>query len=527
MDGSIFNEKDLQDIRERGIDSGSILKQVEIFKKGFSFVKLLRPCRIDDGIKTLDQRDLSRLTAVYSKAQSAGRAMKFVPASGAATRMFKELISANGLSENIDIYDIREQAENNADLRCLLNFIGNIQQFPFYNDLKSLMSEDGIDIEKAASEGGYRDIIEYALYKKGLNLAGLPKALISFHKYSEYSRTPIEEHLAEAGEYTLDVHGKARVHFTVSIEHEEAIKAHVKSIRRRYEKSGSNFEINFSNQKPSTDTIAVNNDNSFFREIDSRLVFRPGGHGALLENLGDLKGDIIFIKNIDNVSPDRLKSTLILYKKALAGYLVELQERIFAYLKRLESDDGDEGILNEIFNFIRKDLSITPHDGIETLSRNKRTEYLFDRLNRPVRVCGMVRNQAEPGGGPFWVKHTDGSVSLQIVEKSQINTAEEKQRGILEASTHFNPVDLVCGVRDYRGGSFDLKSYVDPETCFISVKSKDGKDLKALELPGLWNGAMAFWNTAFIEVPIITFNPVKTVFDLLRDEHQPERNLND
>lgn len=527
MDSHIFTDKDLKDIESRGINTKEILRQIEIFRKGFSYVDLLKPCLIGDGIKRLGDMDIERLTAVYSRTQSAGRAMKFVPASGAATRMFKELISLNSQSEDIDKSAFRENVKNNDNYKYFLSFIENIKKFPFYDDLKSVMSRNGINIDKAISEEKYKDILEYTLNYKGLNLAGLPKALISFHEYKDYSRTPIEEHLVEAGDYTLDAQGKARVHFTVSMEHEEDIIKHVKNVKVRYERPGSNFEIGYSIQKPSTDTIAVNKDNTLFREKDGGLIFRPGGHGALLENLSDLGGDIIFIKNIDNVAPDRLKDMTFKYKKALAGHLVELQDRIFYYLKRLESADGDESTLNEIFEFTRNNLSISQFDDLDNMPNNKKTEYLFGLLNRPLRVCGMVRNQAEPGGGPFWVKHRDGSVSLQIVERSQINTADGEQRRIFESSTHFNPVDLVCGVRDYKGRAFDLKKYVDPDTCFISIKSKDGKELKALELPGLWNGAMAFWNTVFIEVPLITFNPVKTILDLLRNEHQAEGLLND
>ena len=521
MDKSIFNEKDLKDIRSRCINPEEILRQIEIFKKGFAYMNLLRPCRIGDGIRRLDEKDIAGLAAVYSNAQSAGRAVKFVPASGAATRMFKELMSVNGRSENINASDLRNLAKNNDDYKCLLDFMDNIERFPFYSDLKSLMSRDGIDINEALASERYKDILGYTLGRRGLNLAGLPKGLIPFHKYGDYSRTPVEEHLEEAAAYTVDAHRKARIHFTVSTEHEEAIKAHIGNVMARYGNSGIGFEIEFSNQKPSTDTIAVGRDNTLFREMDGSLVFRPGGHGALLENLSDLNGDLVFIKNIDNIAPDRLKDTSTGYKKALAGYLVELQGRIFQYLERLEKGGLDGSLLREIFDFIRGDLSVSPPEGMENRPPDKKMEYLFSILNRPLRVCGMVRNQAEPGGGPFWVKDADGSVSLQIVEKSQINMESEDQRKILGSSTHFNPVDLVCGVRDYRGMSFDLKKYVDPDTCFISVKSKDGRDLKALELPGLWNGAMARWNTVFIEVPLVTFNPVKTVFDLLRDEHQP------
>jgi len=527
MDKSIFNERDIEDIKARGIAPEEVQRQIGVFKKGFSYADLLRPCRIGDGIRELDKKDIARLTAVYSKIQASGRAMKFVPASGAATRMFKELASVNGKIGSMEKASPAEMSCNDENFGYFLDFIKNIKSFPFYNDLKSVMSRDGINIDKAISGEKYRDILEYTLSKKGLNLTGLPKALISFHRYPDYSRTPVGEHLAEASVYTIDGHGKARIHFTVSTEHEEAITAHVKSVKGHYENSGLDFEVGFSNQKPSTDTIAVHKDNTLFREMDGSLIFRPGGHGALIENLNALGGDIIFIKNIDNVAPDRLKDTSNIYKKALAGCLVELQGRIFNYLKRLETNDSNGGLLDEIANFIRNDLCLSSPAAVESLSYGKKAECLFNILNRPIRVCGMVRNQAEPGGGPFWVKHPDGSVSLQIVEKSQINTEDEKQRGIMEESTHFNPVDLVCGVKDYRGRPFDLKKYVDPETYFISIKSKDGMELKALELPGLWNGAMAYWNTVFVEVPLITFNPVKTVFDLLRDEHQPEGSFND
>jgi len=520
MKNDIFDERDLQDVSARGIAPDEVQRQIEIFRKGFSYVDLQRPCRLGDGIRALNEKDFTRLTSLYSKAQEGGRAMKFVPASGAATRMFKELLSVNGLT-NDDTSDLSGPAKKNDEYRHLLNFLENIKRFPFYDELNTCMSRDGIDIDRAVSEARYKEILEYTLSKRGLNLAGLPKALISFHQYPDGPRTPVEEHLAEATAYTADGQGKARIHFTVSMEHEEAIKEHIKDVKARYRDTGVHFEITFSNQRPSTDTIAVHRDNSLFREPDGSLIFRPGGHGALLENLNALDGDIVFIKNIDNVAPDRIKDTSSRYKKALAGYLVELEERIFDYLKRLEAEKGDEGLIEDIFNFISGEISMSAPASIEDMPCDKKAGYLFNILNRPIRVCGMVRNQAEPGGGPFWVRHPDGGISLQIVEKSQINTEDEKQRRIMEESTHFNPVDLVCGVKDYRGRPFDLKRYVDPDTYFISIKSKDGVELKALELPGLWNGAMAYWNTVFIEVPLITFNPVKTIFDLLRDEHQP------
>jgi hypothetical protein len=522
MDLSLFNEKDIKDMQARGADPYEILKQVEIFSRGFSYANLLRPCRIGDGIKRLSSEDIKSLTEAFSKALSKGRAMKFVPASGAATRMFKELISVSNRIGAIDRDYFCEWSRHDGDYRQFQEFIDNLKRFPFYSELESVMSQNGVDINNGHSYTGQRNLLDYAFGEKGLKLAELPKGLIPFHLYSEYSRTPIEEHLVEAGTYAVDGEGKARIHFTVSEEHEESVVNHVNKIKGRYENAGLHFDVSFSYQKPSTDTLAVNLDNTPFRDRDGALYFRPAGHGALLANLNEIKGDIIFIKNIDNVAPDRLKETMYVYKNALGGHLVELQKKIFGYLDRLERDDMDDSLLSEATDFIKKELSITPSGGAESYSREEKIGYLVSRLNRPLRVCGMVRNQAEPGGGPFWVRQTDGSVSLQIVEKSQVDETSEQQKSLFSAATHFNPVDLVCGVRDYKGASFDLKKYVDPDACFISVKSKDGRELKALELPGLWNGAMAHWNTVFVEVPLITFNPVKTVFDLLRPEHQRE-----
>ncbi|MFC1535097.1 DUF4301 family protein, partial [Thermodesulfobacteriota bacterium] len=499
------------------------LKQIESFRKGFPFSMLLRPCTVGDGITLLDDGDLESLGRVYSKAASSGRAIKFVPASGAASRMFKLLITFKGRFERIDVSEIDAETEKgDPGHRAFLRFIREIKRFAFYEDLRSAMSRDGIDIEKLISNGEYKSIIEYTLSSNGLNFANLPKGLIAFHRYPDYSRTPFEEHMVEAGTYTRSGKGVARVHFTVSPEHEDAIKNHIKEVRGRYEKSGTKYEFSFSNQKPSTDTIAVDMDNNPFRDQDGRLIFRPGGHGALLENLNDLKGDILFIKNIDNVVPDRIKPITYTYKKALGGFLIELQDRIFGYVRGLSKGDQDESLIEEVFDFIREVLSVTPPTGIIKETRVKKTAYLISRLNRPLRVCGMVKNLAEPGGGPFWVEHADKASSIQIVETSQIDMALEGQKDIFESSTHFNPVDLVCGIRDHSGKPFNLNGYVDIKTGFISNKSKEGRELKALELPGLWNGSMAFWNSVFVEVPLITFNPVKTVLDLLRDEHQPE-----
>jgi hypothetical protein len=279
------------------------------------------------------------------------------------------------------------------------------------------------------------------------------------------------------------------------------------------------YDISFSEQKPSTDIIGVDMDNNPFREDDEKLHFRPGGHGALIENVNDLKGDIIFIKNIDNVVPDRLKEPTYLYKRVIGGLLLRLQEKAHNYLRSLETKNVSAIELNEIISFAVRDLMIELNEQFDKMSLAEKCDYLYDRLNRPMRVCGMVKNEGEPGGGPFWVKSDNGEVSLQIVESSQINPNDAAQQKIASGASHFNPVDLVCAVKDYKGRQFDLHNFIDPSTGFISIKSKDGRNLKAQELPGLWNGAMAKWITVFVEVPIITFNPVKTVNDLLRDQH--------
>ena len=365
------------------------------------------------------------------------------------------------------------------------------------------------------------ELLAYLLTPRGLNYANLPKALLQFHRYAGHCRTPLEEHLVEAAAYAQDSQQVARLHVTVAPEHTEAVQAHIEAIRSRYERAGVRYDMSLSTQSPATDTIAVDLENTPFRDEHGQLLFRPGGHGALLANLEALAADIVFIKNIDNVLPDHLKETTYGYKRALGGHLVALQQQIFLYLKKLASGAVDAALLHEIWAFAQQQLSMTmPQGGLHT-PQHEQIRLLFDRLNRPLRVCGMVRNAGEPGGGPFWVEHTDGSMSLQIVEASQVDTASPEQRAIFAASTHFNPVDIVCGVRDYRGQPFHLTQFVDPDTGFISRKTYAGRTLKALELPGLWNGAMAHWNTVFVEVPLSTFSPVKTVLDLLRPEHQP------
>lgn len=519
----VFSDRDIQQIKARGMALEKVISQIEIFKKGFSYVRLRRPCTVGDGITVLRKEDFDRLGKAFSEAALSGRVMKFVPASGAASRMFKLLLSFDHRYEHIDEREMRAEAErNDPDHVAFLQFVKGIKKFAFYEDLKSVMSRDGLDTEELISKEQYKAILEYLLTSKGLNLTHIPKGLIKFHAYSGTSRTPFEEHLVEAIEYAMDRKKVVRIHFTVSPEHEELVKGHIQEVLGQYEKSGIRFEWSLSTQKASTDTIAVDMENRPFRDSEGRLLFRPGGHGALLENLNELRGDLVFVKNIDNVVPDRLKEETFLYKKALGGYLIELQKDTFEYLKRLSRREVEEQLVEEAFEYIRHRLSVVPPEGVEKGSKGDKIDFLISRLNRPLRVCGMVRNVAEPGGGPFWVEHADKGISLQIVEASQVDMSSAAQRGVWESSTHFNPVDLVCGVRDWAGKPFDLIRFVDPDTGFVSIKSKEGRELKALELPGLWNGAMAHWNTVFVEVPLITFNPVKTVLDLLRKEHQPE-----
>jgi len=513
-----FNQQDLAQIEARGITRHQVLAQIETFKKGIPFLKLKAPCTIQNGIQVLEKNDLERLTKIHSRAASQGRLIKFVPASGAASRMFRLLHSVRSRPDLTDEKFFKSSAGDDPEKEYFLNFINKLDRFAFYDDLKSGLAGQGLDLTRPEKHA--KAIIDYLLYPQGLNYAALPKGLIKFHRYPDRSRTALEEHLIEAKSYVSDKRRAARVHFTVSPEHEELFKKYIDKIRIGYEEDGTRFEFEFSRQKPSTETIAVDLDNRPFRDGDGELLFRPAGHGALLENLNDLKGDLIYIKNIDNVAPDWLKPDTIAYKKALAGRLIELQERLFKYMARLTRGQADEQLLEEILTFTISELLITPPTELAESERKNQVEFLISALNRPIRVCGMVKNVSDPGGGPFWVEDERGVPSPQIVELAQVDMGSDSQRGIWESSTHFNPVDLVCGVRDYKGNNFNLMDFRDPDTGFISRKSKDGRDLKALELPGLWNGSMARWITVFVEVPLSTFNPVKTVNDLLRPQHQ-------
>jgi hypothetical protein len=399
-------------------------------------------------------------------------------------------------------------------------FFENIHHFAFFHDLDVVcMDGAGKDVDTLIADGEYKTVVGQLLEAYGLNYGQLPKGLLKFHRYVEGIRTPLEEHLVEGALYAAGATGKVNVHFTVSTEHRELFEYLVKEKVANYaQKFGVEYHVTFSEQKPSTDTVAADMDNKPFR-VDGKLLFRPGGHGALIENLNDLDADVVFIKNIDNVVPDRLKDETVTYKKLIAGVLVKLQSRAFDYLRLLDSGQYTHEQLEEIIRFVQQDLCCRRAD-IKQLEDAELVIYLRKKLNRPMRVCGMVKNVGEPGGGPFLAYNPDGTVSAQILESSQIDMNDPEKKAMFEKGTHFNPVDLVCAVRDYKGQKFDLTQYVDKATGFISHKSKNGRELKALELPGLWNGAMSDWNTVFVEVPLATFNPVKTVNDLLREQHQ-------
>ena len=509
----MFSEKDKLQIQHRGSNIETVNQQIEKFKKGFPFLHVEEAASVNNGIIQLDEEKLTKNIERYDKNIAAGiKPLKFVPASGAASRMFKALFEA--LEECETLKTPEEVLKEN---KAVKQFVEKIEDFAFCTELKS-------KIQSAGEKETCKNQVEFLLTEKGLNYGSLPKGLLKFHKYENGERTPFEEHLVEGAKYAKDSKAKVSLHFTVSPEHQESFEGLLKKIKKQFEKELSvTFEVSFSQQKPSTDTIAVNLENEPFREADGSLLFRPGGHGALIENLNDLDADIIFIKNIDNVVPDKLKQPTIDYKKALAGVLLKYQEKIFLYQKELNEKHPvalDNAFLAEAANFLENQLNTKPAENQYYTEKEQLYHYLKEKYNRPLRVCGMVKNEGEPGGGPFWAKNPDETVSLQVVESSQIDPDSMQQQNIVSHATHFNPVDLVCAVKNYKGEKYNLLEYTDPATGFISKKSKDGKDLKAQELPGLWNGAMSNWNTLFVEVPIETFNPVKTVNDLLREQHQ-------
>jgi hypothetical protein len=505
----MLNPTDEAILQKRGITANQIEEQLRSFVSGFPYLEIRSAAEPQKGIVLFDEEEVPAMLNEWEKyLQSDATILKFVPASGAASRMFK------------DLFEFIEKEGNEPENAFEKKFFDDIKKFAFYEELNAVcITNNQLSIDELIASNQYKPIVENLLLDKGLNYGALPKGLLRFHSYSDGKRTPMQEHLVEGALYAANKSNTVNIHFTVSKEHRSLFEKHFNESIAVFEKSfGVNYQVSFSEQKPSTDTIAADENNEPFRD-KGELVFRPGGHGALIANLNDLNGDVIFIKNIDNVVPDSLKDITVTYKKVIAGTLVALQQQSFAYLAELEAGSVSEAKLAEIAQFCEEKLN-NQHAGFNTLSVEDKKAYLFGKLNRPIRVCGMVKNVGEPGGGPFLTVNTDGTVSPQILESSQIDLNNPADKQKMEQSTHFNPVDLVCGVKNYRGEKFDLVKYVDKNTGFISLKSKNGKELKALELPGLWNGAMSDWNTIFVEVPIETFNPVKTVNDLLRPQHQ-------
>lgn len=511
----MFTTKDIEQFSSHGIGVETVEKQLENFRTGFPYLPLVKAATIGDGISRIEGEEAEKYEKYFKENSGDLSIMKFVPASGAASRMFKALFSFITDYKGTD--EDYQKFISDKGFQSVYNFFKNLENFAFYDDLKIAYTNlYGEDLDKAIEQKNFVQILE-ALLTSGLKYGELPKGLLKFHKYSDKkSRTPVEEHMVEAAEYGKNKSGKSNLHFTVSPEHKERFLQLIEKVKPIMEKAFEvSYNISFSEQKKSTDTIAVDPDNEPFVDLDGQILFRPAGHGALIHNLNDIDSDVIFIKNIDNVVPDRIKDETFKYKKIIAGVLLSYQNQVFDYLKKLKSPEF-ETYLDEVSSFVKKELCIE----FPMITGSELRDFLIKKLNRPIRVCGMVKNEGEPGGGPFWARNPDGTTSLQVVESAQIDMDDPGQKEIVNNATHFNPVDLVCAVKDYQGNKFNLENYVDPSTGFISKKSKDGKDLKAQELPGLWNGSMSDWVTIFVEVPIITFNPVKTVNDLLRDEHQ-------
>ena len=504
----MISKADHLHLSKKGISAETVAEQLMRFKTGFPFLKLKGAATTDSGVLTPSEQEIEEYLKGWDCYCAAGNdILKFVPASGAASRMFKDLFAFLSADYDVPTSDFEK------------NFFENIDKFAFYGDLNAMcIANNKKSIKELVDNGEYKSVVFNLLDFTGMNYGSLPKGLLKFHTYDDAARTSAEEHFVEGALYAA-TNGVVKLHFTVSPNHKALFEQLVAERKAYYEQLFNvTYDITFSEQKQSTDTIAVNADNTPFRE-NGTLVFRPGGHGALIENLNDIDADVIFIKNIDNVVPDRLKPETVTYKKVLAGILVKMQEKVFEYLRLIDSGNYTHAQVEEMIRFLQQDLQCRNAD-IKEMEDCDLVLYLRKKFNRPMRVCGMVRNIGEPGGGPFLAYNPDGTVSLQILESSQIDMENAEAKAMFENGTHFNPVDLVCAVKNYKGEKFDLPKFIDQNTGFISHKSKNGRELKAMELPGLWNGAMSDWNTIFVEVPLITFNPVKTVNDLLRDVHK-------
>lgn len=510
MTQSTFTAGDKQQMRALGISPAEARRQIDLFKDPPDPLRLDRPARVGDGIARLPEDSHGPLIERFERARSEGRISKFVPASGAASRMFRDLL----------VHLLREEDEASETVE---RFFDGLERLAFYPRLAETYEEiEGEPLGAELDAGDRRRVLRILLTEHGLGYSDLPKGLIPFHRYPTGTATPFEEHLAEGAAYARDQNKVARLHFTVAPEHERRFRATLGDVGEALgDRLDTRFDVIFSNQSHATDTLAVDMDNEPFRLDDGTLLFRPGGHGALLPNLEATQGDVVMVKNVDNVVPNGRKDLVHWHKKVLGGYLLVIRDRAFGFLERLERDDapGDAALMEDATLFVRDSLQRPLPPDWEDRDPASRRDWLIEALDRPLRACGVVVNQGEPGGGPFWVRGDDGSLSLQIVEGSQVADDGDQQK-IFGSSTHFNPVDLACSLRNHRGEAYPLENFVDPSAVFIAEKTHEGRPLKALERPGLWNGAMAHWNTIFVEVPIETFAPVKTVLDLLRPEHQ-------
>ncbi|MDN3674896.1 DUF4301 family protein [Flavobacterium branchiarum] len=512
-----FTSADFVQIYEHGIPFEKIKEQLQIFKNGINKSNLISPATVSNGILSLSEADFEAKASLFDASKSKLKLKKFVPASGAASRMFKFLSTFlndfNIEKESINAY-INRKKESQLSL-----FIIGMDKFPFFEIVDKKLKEVYPDFDFLSVDHKNYYFIKMLLASDYFDFANKPKAVLPFHQYKTHIANPIEEHLHECAHYASS-NSVSNLHFTVSEIHQSQFEKCVSAVKERLEKeSGTKINISYSYQNKSTDSITVDLENKPVKTEDGKLIFRPGGHGALIENLNDLDADIIFIKNIDNVIQNHIVE-ISLYKKALAGILIELQDKIFGYLHEIENNTITEDRVADVILFLKGNLNLEMNFG--SLTFENKVDKIKAVLDRPIRVCGMVKNEGEPGGGPFWVKDEKGLISPQIVETSQVDLTDKNQTEILANATHFNPVDLVCGTKNYKNEKFDLKQFVNKNAGFIVEKSI-GKDIvKGYELPGLWNGAMANWLTVFVAVPIITFNPVKTVNDLLKPAHQPQ-----
>ena len=510
-----FSQTDQLALDRHGLSPSAIEAQLQQLRQGAPPLHLVRPCHIGDGIIQLSHEQAKDYHKYFHSAHAAGRISKFIPASGAATRMFKDMLQFIEQESSSQSIDLKNTPLSENMVQCCEQF----EHFPFFENLRHYLKTAGIDFQDLWQRKHLSTIFQALLQSPGLDYAHLPKALLPFHQYPDGTRTSLEEHVHEALLYAHNATTPIRIHLTVSAQFETPVKQHLKMIHQNFSQNGIPFELTVSIQKSSTDTIALDTQGGLFRDGSGSLVFRPGGHGALLENLNEYQGDIVCISNIDNVVPDHLKAPIIEWRKTLVGYLIALQDITFQHLKELESPQTPT--IKKVEEFVQDHLHDQLPPFYDQWDISEKAKHLSQFLNRPFRVCGVVANTGDAGGGPFWVQHTDGFQSRQIVEQSQADPESAMQQELFTSATHFNPVDMICGVRDYQNNPFDLLKFRDPETSFIAQKTYQGRPLKALEWPGLWNGGMANWITLFLEVPRFTFNPVKTFMDWLQPSHQP------